>query len=100
MDEYKKWLKESKYVTIIKVEKDDTTSSVLKSNTCKYESPTGYYGEYSPITGLHIRYINVRKCSFMTNLLKEAYMFDAYNFSRRCRKEKLNKIEECQKYSS
>jgi hypothetical protein len=98
MDEYKKWLKESRYVIIEKSIREDACLSVTKSDICSYASETGYYGIIDPAINLHKFYIDIIKCRYMTKLLKEAYMFDAYNFSRRCRKEKLIKIEECQKF--
>jgi len=100
MDEYKKWLKESRYIIIKKRIDDGAYLSIFKCDICIHATDTGYFGCIELNKNLHTYWINVRKCRFMTKLLKDAYMFDAYNFSRRCRKEKLNKIEECQKYLS
>lgn len=90
---YEMWKNESKYLIINR--KNNNIISVVKTDE-KIESTksTGYFGIYYMDTDLHIYYINLKKCKFVNNLLKEAYNFDYYKFNCRCRKDKIKKINE------
>ena len=93
MKSYSSWKKESKYIIIKKNYYTNDIISVTKSSIVNYMSKSGYFGVVLPLEGCHIFYINIKKCKFVNNLLKDAFYFDYNSYICRCRKNKLEKIK-------